>query len=67
MERMTKKQQLAGLTVNYVGVDNCFDVWTVPKSGKRSGEMPFGCFLSAIPAIVFYPFRASAKYHEYCK
>ena len=31
MERMTKKQQLAGLTVNYVGVDNCFDVWTVPK------------------------------------
>ena len=31
MERMTEKQQLAGLTVNYVGVDNCFDVWTVPK------------------------------------
>lgn len=31
MGRMTKKQQLAGLTVNYVGVDNCFDVWTVPK------------------------------------
>lgn len=31
MERMTKKQQLAGLTVNYVGCDDCFDVWTVPK------------------------------------
>lgn len=31
MERLTEKQQLSGLTVNYVGVDNCFDVWTVPK------------------------------------
>lgn len=31
MERMTKKEQLAGHTVNYVGVDDCFDVWSVPK------------------------------------
>ena len=31
MERMTKKEQLDGLTINYVGCDNCFDVWTVPK------------------------------------
>lgn len=31
MERMTKKEQLDGLTVNYVGCDDCFDVWTVPK------------------------------------
>lgn len=31
MERLTKKEQLAGHTVNYVGVDNCFDVWSVPK------------------------------------
>lgn len=31
MERLTKKEQLAGHTVNYVGADNCFDVWSVPK------------------------------------
>lgn len=31
MERMTKKEQLAGHTVNYVGVEDCFDVWSVPK------------------------------------
>lgn len=31
MERLTKKGQLAGNTVNYVGVDNCFDVRSVPK------------------------------------
>lgn len=31
MERMTKKEQLAGYTVNYIGEDDCFDVWSVPK------------------------------------
>ena len=31
MERMTKKEQLAGRTVNYIGEDDCFDVWSVPK------------------------------------
>lgn len=31
MKRLTKKEQLAGHTVNYVGVDDCFDVWSVPK------------------------------------
>ena len=31
MERLTKKERLAGHTVNYVGIDNCFDVWSVPK------------------------------------
>lgn len=31
MERMTKKEQLAGYTINYIGEDNCFDVWSVPK------------------------------------
>lgn len=31
MKRLTKKEQLAGHTVNYVCYDNCFDVWSVPK------------------------------------
>lgn len=31
MKRLTKKEQLAGHTVNYVGCDDCFDVWSVPK------------------------------------
>ena len=31
MERLTKKEQLAGNTVNYVSEDDCFDVWSVPK------------------------------------
>lgn len=31
MERLTKKEQLAGNTVSYVTVEDCFDVWSVPK------------------------------------
>lgn len=31
MKRLTKKEQLAGHTVNYVDCDACFDVWSVPK------------------------------------
>lgn len=31
MERLTKKEHLAGHTVNYVGEDDCFDIWSVPK------------------------------------
>lgn len=31
MKRLTKKEQLAGNTVSYVTVEDCFDVWSVPK------------------------------------
>ena len=31
MERLTRKEPLAGHVVNFVEEDNCFDVWSVPK------------------------------------
>lgn len=31
MERLTKKEPLAGHIVSYVSDENCFDVWSVPK------------------------------------
>lgn len=31
MKRLTKKEPLAGRNVFYVGEDDCFDVWSVPK------------------------------------
>lgn len=31
MKRLTKKEPLAGHNVFYVGEDDCFDVWSVPK------------------------------------
>ena len=31
MERLTKKEQLAGHMVNYVNAEDCFDVWSTPK------------------------------------
>lgn len=31
MKRLTKKELLAGHNISYVGVEDCFDVWSVPK------------------------------------
>lgn len=31
IKRLTKKESLAGNNVHYVGEDDCFDVWSVPK------------------------------------
>lgn len=36
MERLTKKEMLAGYEVHYVSADDCFDVWSTPK--KFMGE-----------------------------
>ena len=37
MERLTKKEELAGHTVSYLTDEDCFDVWSVPKKFMGKG------------------------------
>lgn len=70
MKRLTKKEQLAGHTVNYVCDDNCFDVWSVPKKfmgnaiDRLAAYEDTGLEPKDIVALTRHPDFAIADYYK---